>query len=237
MAARVHASRTDEVPRRGEADGSELVEPSRDRILAAALDEFANRGFDGTTTAEIARRAGVTQPLVHYHFESKDALWRAAVDEAFGAVVESFDGVLAELSDLGLVDQMKVLVRRFVRFSAANPELGRIVSFEGVQGGPRLQWLLDHQLAGQFGWFRELYDRGVAERLIKDLPAEHVINSLSAAGAYLFIVRAMMREMHDLDVTAPGVAEAHADTMIELFFHGLVIDQPAGGATRTRAAS
>ena len=37
----------------------------------------------GATTREIATRAGVTQPLLNYHFSSKDELWQAAVDGLF----------------------------------------------------------------------------------------------------------------------------------------------------------
>jgi AcrR family transcriptional regulator len=217
MAPRIVEARTVGVPR------GELTERSRDRILAAALEEFANRGFDGTTTAEIARRAGVTQPLVHYHFASKDALWRATVSGAFASAALSFDGVVQELADLDAVDQMKVLVRRFVRFSAAHPELGRIVSYEGVQGGPRLQWLIEHNMTGQFEWFRGLFDEGVAAGRIKPLSPQHVLTSLSAAGAYLFIVKAAMLEMHGIDVADPAVIEAHADTVVEIFFHGLLV--------------
>jgi AcrR family transcriptional regulator len=222
MAPRVVDARTVEVSR------NELTERSRDRILAAALEEFANRGFDGTTTAEIARRAGVTQPLVHYHFDSKDALWRATVTGAFDNAVGAFDGVLTELADLDTVDQMKVLVRRFVRFSATHPELGRIISYEGVQGGPRLQWLIERHMTGQFEWFRELLDRGVDSGRIKRLPPEHVLISLSAAGAYLFIVKSAMHEMHGIDVADPAVIEAHADTVVEIFFHGLVAEGGRG---------
>lgn len=200
----------------------ELTERSRDRILAAALSEFANRGFDGTTTAEIARRAGVTQPLVHYHFDSKDALWHATVEEAFRTAVASFAGVDTELADLDLIDQMKVLLRRYVRFSATNPELARIVSYEGVRGGPRLQWLAEHHLANRFDWFGQLFEQGVAAGRLKDLPNQHVMTSVSAAGAYLFIIRAAMHDVHGIDVTDPAVVEAHADTIVELFFHGLV---------------
>src|SRR3974377_841976 len=59
------------------------ADPTRERILAAALDLFSERSFDGATTREIAGRAGVTQPLLNYHFRSKDDLWRAAVDGLF----------------------------------------------------------------------------------------------------------------------------------------------------------
>ena len=71
-----HARRADRAGRAGQP-GGDLTERGRERILRAALEEFAIRGFDGTTTAAIARQAGVTQPLVHYHFTTKVALWQA----------------------------------------------------------------------------------------------------------------------------------------------------------------
>ena len=238
MATRVDDARA-ETDGTGSGDGhvASPEGPGRERILAAALDEFAGRGFDGTTTAEIARRAGVTQPLVHYHFESKDALWRAAVSEAFTNALTAFDGVMNELSDLDTLDQMKVLVRRFVRFCAAHPEIGRMISYEGVQGGPRLTWLLEHNLNGDFAWFRDLYDRAVAEGVVKDLPAEHVLTSFSAAGAYLFIVKAAMWQSYGMDVTDPEVIETHADTIVELFFHGLAADRERSSSSGRRAAA
>src|SRR5690348_14052005 len=65
------------------------ADATRDRIVAAATDLFAERSFDGATTREIAARAGVTQPLLNYHFRSKDELWRAAVDSLFDLLTQT----------------------------------------------------------------------------------------------------------------------------------------------------
>ena len=67
------------------------ADPTRDRIVAAAADLFSERSFDGATTREIAARAGVTQPLLNYHFRSKDELWRAAVDSLFERLHNTMD--------------------------------------------------------------------------------------------------------------------------------------------------
>jgi TetR/AcrR family transcriptional regulator len=207
----------------GSTDGrSDLAEASRERILRAALEEFAIRGFDGTTTAAIARSAGVTQPLVHYHFTSKVVLWQAAVRAAFEASALAFAGVEVELRDLSDLDQMKVLIRRYVRFSASHPELARIISYESMQGGERLHWLNQEAIGGRFDWFRARYERGVQEGWMKPYPLMHVLSNLGASGAYLFMVRASMWETYGVDVTDPAVVEAHADAVIEMFFHGLV---------------
>ena len=49
------------------------------------FDAFAERGYEAASTRDIAARAGVTQGLVTYHFESKDALWQALPLMGFSA--------------------------------------------------------------------------------------------------------------------------------------------------------
>lgn len=51
----------------------------RDRIIEAAIEEFEGNGFSGATTAAIARRAEVTETQIFRYFESKAALFRAAI--------------------------------------------------------------------------------------------------------------------------------------------------------------
>src|SRR5213595_3367687 len=95
---------------------------SRERILDASLVEFAKHGYEGATTASVARRIGVTQPLIHYHFGSKEALWRAAVELAFSQMVGLLEG-MDEESTMDPRERMREIVRRFVRFSAKHPEV------------------------------------------------------------------------------------------------------------------
>lgn len=59
-------------PRKGESD-------ARDRILAAATDEFGEHGYDATTTRAIAGRAGVDPALLHHHFGTKADLFAASL--------------------------------------------------------------------------------------------------------------------------------------------------------------
>jgi AcrR family transcriptional regulator len=63
--------------RRPRRDAAEI----RAAILAAAAEEFEGRGFSGATTAAIARAADVTEAQIFRYFESKQALFRAAIFE------------------------------------------------------------------------------------------------------------------------------------------------------------
>ena len=55
----------------------------RQKILRAAVEAFADKGFDAASTRDIARRAGIEQGLLTYHFPSKRALWCSAADAIF----------------------------------------------------------------------------------------------------------------------------------------------------------
>lgn len=56
---------------------------TRQKLLDAALEAFSENGFKGTSTRDIAERAGVHHPLITYHFKNKEELWRATADRVF----------------------------------------------------------------------------------------------------------------------------------------------------------
>ena len=53
----------------------------RRQLLDTALDLFSRKGFEGTTTKEIAAAAGVTEAIIFRHFPSKHALYADLIDE------------------------------------------------------------------------------------------------------------------------------------------------------------
>jgi len=62
------------------------AEQTRAAILDAAETVFAEAGFAGASMRSIAQRAGVNQPLIHYHFESKDRLYAEVIDRRAGDI-------------------------------------------------------------------------------------------------------------------------------------------------------
>jgi AcrR family transcriptional regulator len=62
----------------------------RDDVLDAALVEFAERGLEGTSTEDIARRAGISQPYLFRLFGTKKALFTATVTRCFRETLEMF---------------------------------------------------------------------------------------------------------------------------------------------------
>src|SRR5215207_1880876 len=57
---------------------------TREKIIDAAESEFAERGYEGASTREIARVAGAQHTMISYHFSGKDGLWQAVIDRLTG---------------------------------------------------------------------------------------------------------------------------------------------------------
>ena len=55
----------------------------KNNIIKAATHFFASQGFDGTTTKAISDKAGVTEPLLYYHFSGKDEIYTSILDAIF----------------------------------------------------------------------------------------------------------------------------------------------------------
>ena len=65
----------------------------RDAILKTAARLFTTQGFDGTTTIQIAREAGATEPLIYYHFKGKDDLFTHIIAATFSEYFSRIDNL------------------------------------------------------------------------------------------------------------------------------------------------
>src|SRR5258705_10504692 len=91
------------------------------RIIAAAREEFARRGFAGARVEQIARRAGVNKQLLFYYFHSKRGLFQAVLAQSAGEL----EAALAELATPsgGPLRRLRPPLGGQFRFSAGNPEI------------------------------------------------------------------------------------------------------------------
>jgi AcrR family transcriptional regulator len=72
----------------------------KDLIIDGAVAIFAEYGYYKTTTAQIAKAAGVTQPYVFHFFSSKEDLYQAVLDRAFSRIYEVFSSIDAPSDQL-----------------------------------------------------------------------------------------------------------------------------------------
>jgi AcrR family transcriptional regulator len=99
-------------------------EERREAIVKAVRGVFAEKGFDGTTTRELARAANVSEALLYKHFPSKESLYAAMLDASVkGAVFAEFKRILSlESSASTLVMMVHFVIAGFVQGWPGYPE-------------------------------------------------------------------------------------------------------------------
>ncbi|WP_334384266.1 MULTISPECIES: TetR/AcrR family transcriptional regulator [unclassified Bradyrhizobium] len=100
------------------------MQAGRDAILQAARTEFAKSGFHGTKMRDIAQRAGVSQGLLHHHFQGKDGLWNAVGEQASAEFLAYIADVVAQ-ETLG-VESIPTAIRTYLRYWREHPDAFRI---------------------------------------------------------------------------------------------------------------
>lgn len=185
------------------------------KLLDAALIEFAAHGYEAASTRAIAARAGVHQPQINYHYASKEALWRAAVDHLFAQLAAAVAPAISAAND----DRTRfaAAVRAFVHFAAAHPELNRIMVHESTVDSERLRWLVDTHVHNAFTLVTTMWRTLRADDAVPDID-ETVLYYLLVGGASLLYVNAAeaRRLRPDLDATDPALIDAHADALVAL---------------------
>ena len=197
----------------------------REALLESALVEFGAKGFEGASTRAIASRVQAHQPQINYHFESKTALWTAAVDYLFGLLRETFRGVFpAKPTEIGmpaLAAGYADGIRRLVRFVAAHPELNQIMVHEGTAPSDRLTWLTETHVRPFFngirpGW-QMLRDAGVAA----PIDSEILYYVLIGAASLPYVNASEVRLLTGRDPDDPTWIDAHADGLVAILLPGL----------------
>jgi len=193
---------------------TEQREATRERIVGAAVEAFAEFGFHGASTRDIARRAGANQGLITYHFHTKDELWRAAADRLFGMLRTSLGERLAALESDDPHERQREAIRAYVRFAAAHPDLFRLMVDEGKNSDERMQWLGDTHLRPMYEGFPGRTGGDGARVGANLLP--HVYYALAGAASLIFAVAPECRRLTGVDPERTEVIEKHAEFVARL---------------------
>jgi TetR/AcrR family transcriptional regulator len=112
------------------------AEGSRERLLAAAAQEFAARGFDGAKVDRIAARAHLNKAMLYYHFEHKAALYREILHDVFGAAAEAVEAVQVHGGDPE--EQLRAFIAAIAGSAVTRPHFPSIWLREMAEGGRHL---------------------------------------------------------------------------------------------------
>ncbi|MEO8602501.1 MAG: TetR family transcriptional regulator [bacterium] len=199
------------------------------RIIEAALQLFGAQGYDGAMTRDIARAAGVQQPLINYHFGSKEGLWRAAVTHVFSLLSASVADTLPHLAALDGRDALALVLRRFVHFNAAHPELTRLMIKEATARTKRLEWVVEQHVRPTFEAVLSLIRRTQWQGHLRGIDPASAYYLFMGAATGVFVMAPAYQMLTGVDPFDPARRDAYADAVV-----ALLLPQSAAAPRRNR---
>jgi AcrR family transcriptional regulator len=193
---------------------------TQQKLLDAAIEAFSESGFKGTSTRDIADRAGVHHPLITYHFKNKDQLWRAAADRIFREFNISLVKATADVPETQPRARAEMFVRTYVRYAHKQPALHKFILQESSHPSARLDWLIENHLKPLFEIvvksLRELQELGIAP------PGDPAIlfNMIRVSAGGLLALSAEIKGTSNIDLDSDAALDELADMIIRCFLPG-----------------
>jgi len=112
------------------------AERTRQDILAVARREFAEHGLSGARVDAIAARMRTTKRMIYYYFGSKQGLYLAVLEQAYGSIREAEQTL--QLDKLSPVDAIRAICDFTFDYHDAHPDFVRLVCIENIHHGHNL---------------------------------------------------------------------------------------------------
>lgn len=161
-----------------------LSAEKRDRLVALAVDEFANHNYDSASLSRIVARAGVAKGSMYQYFADKRDLFLYIFDYASRSLLEAVEHEGGE-PGLPFFATLRRQMSGSTRAALAHPQLARIVQRAYLAPPPFVAELIAQGQAIKHDYFRRLIDRGIARgELRADVPsalALLVVNAVTEA--------------------------------------------------------
>ena len=135
----------------------------------------------------------------------------------------------ARFSGLRGVDDItiaKLMVRHFVEFSAANPQLHRILMQESKRASDRLDWLVETHVRPLYENAIAMFDRLASSGDLVPIPPAHLYYLVTGAGASVFVMAPECQRLTGVDPFAPEFVAAHADLVVDLLIRATTKESP-----------
>ena len=151
------------------------------QILGAAMEVFAEVGYEGARVDEIARRAGVNKAMIYYRIGDKKTLYEEVIHDVFGDTVGRISENIRD--ELSPEEKFKIYLANIAKTMAEHPSLPRIMMREVASGWSNFSEAVVKDIAGILVIIKDIIDDGVKKGVFIDI--NPIVVHLMAIGTML----------------------------------------------------
>jgi len=205
------------IPRRGQRD----AEATKEALLTAGMELFAERGFTGARVEAIARRAGINKAMINYYFGGKVGLYDAILASTFRSLRDRLR--ILPGAETPAADRLRRFIELFSETALERPLFPALMIRELMAGGDRLQHYVVPRVLEIFAVVRDIVEQGIREGDFR--PVHPLATHMSLVGSLFFFFvsapgRRKILETVELPFTPPNEAE-YIRHVQDLFAGGL----------------
>jgi AcrR family transcriptional regulator len=198
-----------------------------DQLLDAAQTVFAEAGLQAASLRAIARRAGCDAALIYYHFDSKEALFKALLDRRFPAIRREVED-LANPADLRPASlRLWEVLLIYHRHLKDDPGIRSLIRGEIVRGAEGLAHLIEEHIRPIVFAIRTILEEGVVRGELRP--------NLHPMLATFFLVRMQLEILDLLPTVLPCLMDLSPDATVmtgmhawfDLYWRGVALDPSA----------
>lgn len=167
---------------------------TRERLLHAAEQLFAERGFYGTSIRDVAQAVGISKPSLIHHFPSKENLYSQVLKRIAAGLVERLEEALQ--AEGNALEKLHRFVDRFCAWSSIHENDARILMREILDNPQRLGEVHTWHLKALMDRLAELIETGQASGLFRKVEALPVIINLLGGQHYSMIVKPTLERIY-----------------------------------------
>ena len=190
---------------------------TKNKILSAALSEFASTGFDGVSTRAIAKKAEVNHTLISHHFGSKEALWKATAKLCFEIYSEHNFEKRRNMQDAEAPILVKVLLKDFIKFCANYPDIHHFLIQANQGDSERLDWFVENYLRTIYDEELDIIRRAQKLGLAPQGDSMHIRYLLLGAATSIYTFAPQFARLSGKDPFSDEFIEQHVDYVLTLF--------------------
>jgi AcrR family transcriptional regulator len=193
-------------------------EGTKQRILQAAMRLFARKGYDGTTTKDLANQAKVAEGTLFRHFANKKAI---LIEVATNGWIEILTDLLTELSEMGNYKAISQVMRRRMLNMHANADLLRVCFIE-AQYHPELRERIQSEVIAKMtdvaeAFFQTAMEKGIYRRMNPKIVAQVFLGMFAIAG---FSEETIINPQ-----ASPKAMQEMAEGIADIFLNGVLVSE------------
>ena len=183
-------------------------------IVTAALHLFAAKGYGPTTLADVARAAGISKGTVYLYFETKEALFRAVVQQELVPILERFETSLATHQG-ATADLLAMVMRQFLAVLGSDLSgIPKLVVSEAGNFPEIAKFYAETVVARGLRVIDAMLRRGVARGEFRPVPARDFVPVLVGPFLLLLLWKHSVGKHSEVGFDAEQVLATHLETLL-----------------------